>query len=272
MTIIFKAKTNEGYTFKVLAELLQSNIKTGCFEINKKGIYLRMMDNQRTVLIDLKLEAGSFSVYKFKPKTNLYLGFNLNHFHKMLKSIKKRDSIQLYIDDAKTTELGITVIPKESNRVTTSWIKIQNIQNLEIDIPKGYNESIIVASSEFQKMCKGLSHISNTTKIQKNRSIIKFISDDGGVMKRCTDFGEQEDTDEEQEDTENTQYNEEFETEQLTKIIKLSGLSPKIQVYPLNDSPLLFRAAVGTLGKISIYLKSKNLLADESRAVEDEED
>ena len=38
MPIIFKAKTNSAYTIKILAELLQNNIKTACFEVDENGI------------------------------------------------------------------------------------------------------------------------------------------------------------------------------------------------------------------------------------------
>ena len=274
MTIILKCKTREGYSLKVLAELLQNNIKTACFEVDEKGIRLRMMDTHRTILIDLELDADSFSVYKFRPDEKLYLGVNLTHFHKMLKSIKKRDSIQLFIDDESPTDLGIKVIPKENNRVTTSFIKIQNIQNLDINLPDNYNKPVIVPSGEFQKMCKGLTHISNVTHITAKGFLIRFSSDAGGVMKRFTEFGETEDSDGEEDDSKNDdpEYAEDFDTEQLTRITKLSGLSTNMQIYPKSDNPLLFRCPIGTLGKISIYLKSKNLQEVESRAIESEDE
>lgn len=274
MTIIFKAKTREGYALKVLAELLQNNIKTACFEVDEKGIRLRMMDHHRTILIDLELDGHSFSVYKYKSSEKLFLGINLTHFHKMLKSIKKRDSIQLFIDDSCPTDLGIKVIPKENNRVTTSFIKIQNIQNLDIDLPENYGKPVIVPSGEFQKMCKGLTHISNLTRITAKSFLIRFFSDAGGVMKRSTEFGETEDSDneEEKEETDDLEYSEDFDTEQLTRIAKLAGLSTTMQIYPKNDNPLLFRSTIGSIGKISIYLKSKSLQEVESRAVESGEE
>jgi hypothetical protein len=40
-------------------------------------------------------------MYKYTAQTpKIYMGINLNHFHKMLKSIKKKDSIVLFIDAA----------------------------------------------------------------------------------------------------------------------------------------------------------------------------
>jgi len=273
MTIIWSLKSRDAYSLKILAELLQNNIKTACFAIDQKGMRLRMMDYGKTILIDLELDADCFSVYKFKPKEKLDIGLNLTHFHKMLKSVKKRDSIQLFIDDETPTDLGIKVIPKENNRVTTSIIKIQNIQNLDIDLPEGYGKPIIVHSGEFQKMLKGLNHISNITQITSKGFLIRFSSNSGGVMQRSTEFGENEDSDQEDNKEEKEpDYSEEFDTEQLTRITKIAGLSTTMQIYPKKELPLLFRATIGSLGKISIYLKSKNHQEVESHIQESVEE
>ena len=190
----------------------------------------------------------------------------------MLKTIKKKDSVKLFIDDKFPNDLGIKVIPKENNRITTSFIKIQSIQNLDIEIPTGYGKPVIVPSGEFQKMCKGLSHISNVTRIKSKGFSIQFASDAGGVMKRTTDFGETEDSDLENEDIDNedNEYSEDFDTEQLTRITKISGFSQNMQIYTKNNNPLLFRSQIGSIGKISIYLKSKNLQQVELNSHESE--
>lgn len=273
MTIIFKAKTTEGYCWKVLAELLQNNMTTACFEIDENGIRLRMMDNHKTILIDLDMNADNFTIYKYKLDFTTYLGINLQHFHKMLKSIKKKDSIQFYIDDASPNDLGIKVIPEKNNRITTSFIKIQKMQNLDIDLPEGYGKPVIVPSGEFQKMCKGLTHISDSTHITSQGFLIRFSSDAGGVMKRYTEFGETEDSDDEhQEKAHDSEYSEHFDTEQLTKITKLAGLGSIMQIYPKSDNPLLFRSPIGSLGRISIYLKSKTLRESEAHAMEESDE
>src|SRR3989344_3722116 len=178
--IIFKAKTAEGYAIKVLVELLQNNIKTACFEVDKTGIHLCMMDNNRTVLIALELKSENFPVYKYKRAEKMYLCINLIHLHQMLKLIKKRDSIEIFINDKSPTDLCIKVIPKENNRVTTSFVKIQNIQNLKIDVPQNYEKSIIVPAGEFQKMCKGMVKINNTISVSTRGFQIRFTCDNGG--------------------------------------------------------------------------------------------
>ena len=137
MPVKFKCKTGEAYQIKVLAELLTNNLKTGCFEVSMEGITLRMFDHPRKTLVDLRLLGENFSLYKYPSTEKFCMGLNLNHFHRMLKSIKKKDSLQLFIDPSAPHELGIKTIPKENTRITTSGIKIQEIQNLDVEIPTG---------------------------------------------------------------------------------------------------------------------------------------
>ena len=259
MTIIFKAKTQEAYCIKILAELLANNIKTACFVIDETGISLRMMDHHRTILIDLDLKAENFSIYKFVGK-KMYIGIGLNFLHKLTRSIKKKDSLELFIDDKAPNDLAIKVIPKENNRVSTSYLKIQNVQNLDIDVPTGYTKPVIVSSSEFQKMSKDMSNIGTTMRVTAKNFQIIFHCNAGGILKRTVHFGEEEIDEDSTEPA--TEYCQDFLTEQLCRITKLSGLSSNMQIFP--GKPLLFRSNVGSIGKISIYIKSKEQMESEN--------
>lgn len=270
--MLFRAKTKEGHVLKVLMELLHNNITTGCFIIDSKGMRLRMMDGnenkQSLILIDLVLEGKQFTSYKFKNHTPLQVGITIGHCHKMLKSLKKKDSIELFIDEENPTELGIRVVPKENTRTTTSFIKLQAIQNLETELPTGYGRPIIINSSEFQKMCKGLPHISSETTVFAHKGKITFTSNADEVMKRSTQFGDNDDSDDDSSDSETEDYNEAFDTDQLGKIAKIAGLYTNLYVYVVNGNPLLFQTEVGSLGKISVYLKSKSEVENETHTVE----
>lgn len=274
MTVIFKAKTHCAYTIKILAELLQNNIKTACFELDEDGIKLSMMDHNETILIKLSLESENFTLYKFKLKEKKFLGINLNHFHRMLKSIKKKDSLQLFINDEFPNDLGIKVIPKENNRITTSFIKIQEKQNISIEVPNGYDKPVIVPSSEYQKMCKDMAHIGSVIRVTSKNFHIKFICNAGGVMKRNVEFGEMSDSDDDDDDDESkvNEYVDEFDTEQLSRITKMAGLASNMQIYPKRKKPLLFKSSVGSLGKISIYIKSKEQIEKDKHAVESDDE
>lgn len=259
MPPLFKAKTQCAYTLKILVELLQNNIRMACFEIDQEGIQLCMMDHQRTVLVSVKLQSENFIVYKFRSPKKLYIGVNLVHLHKMFKSIKRKDSIQLFIEDDQSTELGIKVIPKENNRVTTSFIKIQCIQTLDIDTPTGYGKPIIIPSAEYTKMIKDVSSIGNTIHIVAKNYCIQFKCEGDGIMKRHVEFGDAVDSDDESDD-DVPEYKHSFSTEQLARIAKISGLGTNMHIYPQEELPLLVKSPVGTLGSIRIYLKSKEMI------------
>jgi hypothetical protein len=280
MYIIFKASTREGHVLKTFVEILQHNLKSVIFELSKDNILLRTMNDGRTVLFDLKLNSECFSIFYVKytnkksdiidEKTGkILVGLNLVHFYKMLKQIKKRDSIELFINDENMEELGIKIIPKEKNRTTTSFIKIQHIQSIDTDVPEGYGKPVLIPSGEFQKMCKGLTQISNVTQISAKGFTIKFSSDAGDVMKRCTEFGEN-DSDEESniDDDDKEEYKDEYETEQLIKISKIAGLNSFMKIYTKEGLPLLLKSNVGSLGELCIYLKSKKLQDIESHITE----
>lgn len=253
----FFCKTSEGYIIKTLAELLQNNIKNGCFVLSKKGIMLRMTDSNKKILIDIDMQADNFVQYKYKTNGIMSIGLNFSHFYKMVKNIKKKDSVVLFIEEEKQTELGIKVIPKEKNRVTTSYVKIQNLQSLDIELPGGYTNSIIIPSNEYIKMIKDLNNIGgNNITISSSNNIIKFCCNSNGVYSRDIMFGDNEDSEEKEN------VSQEFETEQLTRISKVSGLSTQIQIYQSTDLPILFKSNIGNLGKIFVYLKDKTLHED----------
>lgn len=249
----FFCKTSEGYIIKTLAELLQNNIKNGCFLLSRKGIVFRMTDSNKKILIDLELAGENFVQFKYKGTGTTSIGLNFTHFYKMVKSIKKKDSVVLFIEDERSGELGIRVIPKEKNRITTSFVKIQSLQSLDIELPEGYDGAVIVPSNEYVKMIKDLNSMSgNSINISSNCNTIKFGCNSNGVYSRDIIFGDDA-------DDEKTAVCQEFEMEQLTRISKVAGLSTQIQIFQAEDLPIMFKSNVGNLGKICVYLKDKTM-------------
>ena len=265
---VFKAKTGEAYQLKVLAELLTNNLKTGCFEFSEDGISLRQCDTHRRTLIDLDLPSENFCLYRFKHQSNkMFLGLNLTHFHRMLKTIKKKDSLQVLIEEG-TNDLALKAIPKENTRITTSKIKIQSVQALDIEIPEGYGKPVIVSSSEFQKMAKEMLGIGNLVRVTAKDFHICFDCDaGGGVYQKSVEFGESEHSDEESDSDEDQaeEFSAEFATDQLTRIAKIAGLSTTMQIFPAVGLPLLIRSRVGSLGHVSIYIKSKEQVEEDDK-------
>lgn len=272
MTKIFKCKTTEAYNIKILSELLANNLKEGSFDISDHGITLRMFDNPRKTMIDLELLSENFPVYRFKNMSKMCIGLNLNHFHSMLKNIMKKDSVQLYIDSKFPNELSIMTIPKDNVSITTSAIRFHKVRDIRSKVPCKYNKPVIIPSSEFQKMVKQLSTIPTTDIQVVAKSFgIKFSANADGILKREIAFGpsmEDDDSDDEDE----TIYEGTFATDQLSRLTKLSGLSKTLQIFPgSNNNPLLFRTSVGSLGKVSVFVKSKEAVEYEKENESEDE-
>jgi proliferating cell nuclear antigen PCNA len=263
---IFFCKTSEGYIIKILSELIQNNIKNGCFIVNDKGIFFRMTDSNRRVLIDLCLQSDKFNNFKFKEVKgkNFSIGINLSHFYKMLKNVKKKDSLVLFIEEDKEDELGIRVIPKEKNRITTSFIKIQNLQSLDIDIPLEYDKHVNIPSNEYVKMVKDLNNMGcNMISISSCTGYLKFNCNTNDIYSREIIFGESD-------EKFTLTCSQDFDTEQLYRISKVAGLSTMIQVYQKEGLPLLINSNINNLGKISIFIKDKKQTQEEDLGKNDD--
>ena len=53
---------------------------------------------------------------------------------------------------------------------------------------------------------------------------------------------------------------------------KIAGLSSNLQIYTVTGNPLKISSDVGTIGKISVYVKSKGDIETDSRTIESEDD
>lgn len=261
---LFKCKTNDAYVLKILMELLHHTIKLACFQITPKGIFLRMMDSNQKLLIDCSLYAENFSLFYFDENVenqSIHIGVNLNHLYKMMKTIKKRDSLMFFISDENQNDLGIEIIPRDLSRVTISTIKIQKIENLEIELPQKYPYSILVSSSEFCKMCKDMISISSTIQVRAKKYYVGFYSDIHSIFSREVLLGNYKESLDKAEDP--FVFDEIFETEHIQRILKVSGLHSHINLTFEKNMPFHVFSKVGSLGEINLYLKSRQQIEEE---------
>lgn len=246
---LLNAKTSEGFMFKTTAELLQNIVKTASFMINNDGIRLSVMDSRENILINILFQAEKFDSFEFDVP--FPIGINLNHLYRMLKSLKKKDSLCLYILESQPNKLFLKVFPKEHNRVYESSIHIiQNVQQSNIEHHTGYSNPIRIPSNEYQRSLKDMNQINNTMKISmKNKSVMMQCTNDN-IYSRSVQFGDLD-------DDSNVVYTDMFDIDQFIRTIKVTGLNKEIEIYGQKASPLLLKAGIGKLGTIEIYVKPK---------------
>lgn len=269
MTIIFTCKILEGYTIKILAELLHHNIKNACLVIKQEGIFFRTVDTNKTILLDFVLNSCYFKKFKLN-RDQITIGLTMNFFYDALQNIKKSEFVKFTIDDKDETDF---IIQFGSNSKTmTTVIKSQQIQSLDISLPDGYKSCIPIPHQEFQKMLKNITKTGNTITIKIKKTKIQFLSDSAGIIKKDVEFGDSDSDSEksdedgasgcshsEKSDCDKVDYCEEFDSKQLNKIAKISNLTKNfIEIYTMKDRPLLLKTTIGGIGDISIFIKTKH--------------
>ncbi len=265
--MLFRLKSDNGHVFKMLAELIQMNLKQTYFTIDDTGLYMRVTDSKMWVLFDLQLHSDNFMIYEFNHTEPIKIGLNLKHLYKMLRAMKKKDSIELFIDNINLENFGIRVIPRENNRISESFIKIHEYQMIDIELPGEnpngikYNRPINILSNDFQKMIKDLCSISSDIKLESTVHVAKFSCMVDEVLSKQISFGG--DIHEHVINKEPIIYKGEFDIIQILTIIKIAGLNRQIQLYCTQELPILLKTQVGTIGELRIYIKSKDMIEAE---------
>lgn len=244
---LFYLKTHEGYSIKILAELLQNIVKVVSIKILQTGIFVCMMDSQNSIVFNIELNKHKFKIYEIN--TEKTIGVNMLHFHKMLKSIKKKDSLGLYMKPNED-RLYLEIYPRDNDRISISSINIQYLQNIFIDLPNGYDDSIMISSNEYQRVLKDMLNISSTLQIQMRKYSISFSCMSDNIFTKNIIFGNTSDTTDIIEE-------ETFSMELFSKTVKLAGIDKYITVFWKKGYPILLRSSVSSIGFINIYIKSK---------------
>jgi hypothetical protein len=268
MSYLLKIKTKDGYTFKVLVELIQKYLKDGCFVIDKKGISLTGVDTKTksgTKLICVDLPRTNFTKYKCEDEP-FYAGLNMMHFYRILKSIKKKDTLIMYVRKDNPLKLYIKKLQvgEDEDKAMEHNINITQVRPHARDSPTNYGDPIIATAKEFQKL-KSLNRISKIMSITGKRGRIRFTCDKEDVYSGSVPFGDIDSDDEEEEeaDEEEEEYNQSFESENIIDLVKLGSTSNNIQIYTNFGLPLRFKMNAGPLGTVDIYIKSKETLEEE---------
>ena len=248
---IFVCKTDDGHSIKTIVEILhQSQIKEALFVLSRNGIRLTTDDKSGKILFSLSLDQDNFNMYQYDFEEDIHpIGLNISHLKIMLNNLKKKDRIELSIERNKPDDL-IIQIPKsaDTSSMTRFTVKIQEMQLRDIDIPHFTLRGAMINSGEFHKTCKKYAKYTQSIIVETKGTYVKFICD--SIIQCSTEFGEPTETEK--------VIRDEFESDNLIKISKISGLSKNIQIMFVEDHVLLFKCDVGALGKLFVYAQSKN--------------
>lgn len=190
---LFFFEASKGYIFKVLIDVMSTPIPRGSFHLGPEGMIIREKDSAKTIMIDYQIPRSDFKTFKCKRK--LMVSFNMKHVKGLLKNVKKKDSIEMFVDVNKPTLLGMRCKIESSGknaRKETIHVACQVSYDNELEeLPDGgYKYPMVIGCTEFQKI-KRLIGIGKTIVVKIQRSnYISFSSDAGEVFDSEIEFGE----------------------------------------------------------------------------------
>jgi DNA polymerase III sliding clamp (beta) subunit (PCNA family) len=261
---LFYCKTREGYVFKVLFELLKNCVKSSSIKISKDGLTITSIDTKRQLLLVVKMDRHNFNIYRSQSLMNISV--NLTSFYNMLKTIKKKDGICLYIESSTPNKFHIIKDDMDQSERCANNIQIMKTQDVEYDDVEEYKDPIIIPAKKLQNTLKDISTTKGRiTEIESNVHHIRFYCDNGSMMtadKRHGDIEAKEDI----------CYKESFDSSLLVKLQKILGLSQNAKVYVMDGCPLKVELNIGSLGTIGIYIKSREIVERESAVCDEDSD
>lgn len=130
------------------------------FDCNDSGIALQAMDNSHVALVSMMLKAEAFSPYRCDR--NIALGINLTSLTKVLRAAQSSDILSIKAEDGPDV-VNLVFESSEKDRISEYDIKLMDIDQEHLGIPEtDYASSITMPSSEFQRICRDLSAMSES--------------------------------------------------------------------------------------------------------------
>ncbi|ASJ11174.1 DNA polymerase sliding clamp [Thermococcus sp. P6] len=133
-------------------------IDEAAFKIKKEGISMRAMDPSRVVLIDLNLPEGIFSKYEVEEEETI--GINMDHFKKILKRGKNKETLILQKGEENFLEVTFEGTAKRTFR-----LPLIEVEELELDLPElPFTARVVLLGEVLKEAVKDTSLVTDAIK------------------------------------------------------------------------------------------------------------
>lgn len=224
------------------------------------GIKIVAVNQTKTLIIIIKLESSKFSIYKVsKPVYDV--GINLSQLFKLIRSLDKDDILTLSIESDDKQVLLLDVENEVKSLRTRMRLKTLDIDKKAYKIPDTKFDMVVtMESTEFHRICKDLSQLSEYVDIVCKEQSITFTSTGDCADKSITL---------ETSDTNGVKIKPLkantgiivqgiFELKYFTMFQKCSNLCTNIQIYMRNNYPVFIKYLIASLGQILVGIVPVN--------------
>jgi proliferating cell nuclear antigen len=245
-------RTVQASAIRTLSEALKEVLTDVNINFDTTGIKIMSMDGSKVTLVHLRLDSSRFENFHCVEPTTI--GVNMISLFKLLKTIGNVDIVTFYIEKDDRHKLGIRIENKEKSIISSSKLKLLDLDEDILSIPDVEFDSVITMPSvDFQKYCRDLAIISDTVTISKGNVF---------TMSASGDFAEQEIIIGETTNglvisKKEIEVSCKFPLKYLNLFCKSSGLCSNIEIYLKARYPLILIFNCASLGSLSYGLAPK---------------
>lgn len=244
------------------------------------GVKIVAVNTSKSLIIVIKLDSKKFS--KFKVLKPIYdIGVNLSSMFRLIRSVDKDDILTLSIDSDDKQRLVIDVENEMRNTRTKNRLKTLDLDKKTYKIPiTKFDMVVTIESSEFHRICKDLSLLSDYVDIECKENSITFTSicdssdksitidatGKNGVKIKPLVAGK------------DMVVQGIFELKYFTMFQKCSNICQNIQIYLRNNYPIFIKYLIASMGHLLVgivpvndkNINNNNFSDDEEEYSEDE--
>ena len=246
-------RTVQASAIRTLSEALKEVLTDVNINFDTTGIKIMSMDGSKVTLVHLRLDSSRCENFHCVDPTTI--GVNMISLFKLLKTIGNVDIVTFYIEKDDRHKLGIRIENKEKSIISSSKLKLLDLDEDILSIPDVEFDSVITMPSvDFQKYCRDLAIISDTVTISSKGNVF--------TMSASGDFAEQEIIIGETTNglvisKKEIEVSCKFPLKYLNLFCKSSGLCSNIEIYLKARYPLILIFNCASLGSLSYGLAPK---------------
>lgn len=264
---MFEARLVQGALLKKIIDAVKDLVETANWDCSGAGIALQAMDASHVSLVSLLLRCEGFEPYRCDR--NLSLGINMASMTKILKCAANDDVITLKAEE-EPDSVTFMFESQKNDRICEYEMKLMDIESEHLQIPDASHDAVVkLPASEFQRICRDLSTISESVIITVNKEGVKFSASGelgtGNItLKPSSSVDEEKDNNVVIELQETVSLT--FALRFLCNFTKATALSESVTLSLSKDVPLVVEYRIGEIGYIRYYLAPKIEDENESEA------
>ena len=253
---MFQCKLHEAIVLKKIVEAIKDVVNSVNIDASPQGLAFQAMDLSHVALVTLSLRAEGFASYK--ADKSFPLGVKLQNLHKILKCADNSDMVTMECED-EPQQLQFRFESQKQDRVTRITLNLMQNDEDQLAIPEtNYSSNITMPASEFSRIVRELSQLSETVKVKTTKKSITF-SVDGDIGKGEMELKENtsEKATEKIEIDVDDEVEASFSLTFLNSFCKGGALSDSVRLLMSENTPLVVEYKIGDLGTLKYYLAPK---------------